>query len=69
MEHKITVTKYQVTFPRMTKKLFDEHENIYQITVINIRLNELQKKRSSTAENRKTDKERYKNDICASAEH
>ena len=44
MEHKITVTKYQVTFPRMTKKLFDEHENIYQITVINIRLNELQKK-------------------------
>lgn len=28
----------------MTKKLFDEHENIYQITVINIRLNELQKK-------------------------
>ena len=25
-------------------KLFDEHENIYQITVINIRLNELQKK-------------------------
>ena len=32
-----------MTFPRMTKKLFDEHENIYQITVINIRLNELQK--------------------------
>jgi hypothetical protein len=28
----------------MTKKLFDEHENIYQITVINSRLNELQKK-------------------------
>ena len=28
----------------MTKKLFDEHESIYQITVINIRLNELQKK-------------------------
>lgn len=28
----------------MTKKLFDEHENIYQIAVINIRLNELQKK-------------------------
>lgn len=28
----------------MTKKLFDEHKNIYQITVINIRLNELQKK-------------------------
>lgn len=26
------------------KKVFDEHENIYQITVINIRLNELQKK-------------------------
>ena len=25
----------------MTKKLFDEHENIYQITVINIRLNEM----------------------------
>lgn len=44
MRDKITVTKYQVTFPRMTKKLFDEHENIYQITVINIRLNELQKK-------------------------
>ena len=44
MRDKITVTKYQVTFPRMTKKLFDEHENIYQIAVINIRLNELQKK-------------------------
>lgn len=28
----------------MTKKLFDEHESIYQIAVINIRLNELQKK-------------------------
>ena len=28
----------------MTKKLFDEHENIYQIAVIIIRLNELQKK-------------------------
>ncbi len=28
----------------MTKKLFDEHKSIYQITVINIRLNELQKK-------------------------
>lgn len=36
--------KYQLMFPRMTKKLFDEHENIYQIAVINIRLNELQKK-------------------------
>ena len=44
MKHKITVIKYQVSFPRMTKKLFDEHENIYQIAVINIRLNELQKK-------------------------
>lgn len=44
MKHKFTVIKYQVTFPRMTKKLFDEHENIYQIAVINIRMNELQKK-------------------------
>lgn len=44
MEHKITIMKYQLMFPRMTKKLFDEHENIYQIAVINIRLNELQKK-------------------------
>lgn len=31
-------------FPRMTKKLFDEKERMYQITVICIRLDELQTK-------------------------
>lgn len=31
-------------FPKMTKKLFDEKERIYQITVICIRLDELQTK-------------------------
>ena len=31
-------------FPRMTKKLFDEKERMYQITVICIRLEELQTK-------------------------
>lgn len=44
MEHKITIMKYQLMFPRMTKKLFDEKERIYQITVICIRLDELQTK-------------------------
>ena len=44
MEHKITIIKYQLMFPRMTKKLFDEKERIYQITVICIRLDELQTK-------------------------
>ena len=36
--------KYQLMFPRMTKKLFDEKERMYQITVICIRLDELQTK-------------------------
>ena len=44
MEHKITIMKYQLMFPKMTKKLFDEKERIYQITVICIRLDELQTK-------------------------
>lgn len=36
--------KYQLMFPRMTKKLFDEKERMYQIAVICIRLDELQTK-------------------------
>ena len=44
MEYKITIMKYQLMFPKMTKKLFDEKERIYQITVICIRLDELQTK-------------------------
>lgn len=68
MEHKITIMKYQMMFPRMTKKLFDEKERIYQITVICIRLDELQTKGAGTTENGKTDKERYQNDVCTSAE-
>lgn len=40
MEHKITIMKYQLMFPRMTKKLFDEKERIYQIAAICIRLEE-----------------------------
>ena len=44
MEHKITIMKYQLMFPRMTKKLFDEKERIYQIAAICIRLDELQTK-------------------------
>ena len=44
MEHKITIMKYQLMFPRMTKKLFDEKERFYQIAVISIRLDELQTK-------------------------
>lgn len=36
--------KYQLMFPRMTKKLFDEKERIYQIAAICIRLDELQTK-------------------------
>ena len=43
-EYKITIMKYQLMFPKMTKKLFDEKERIYQITVICIRLDELQTK-------------------------
>lgn len=44
MEHKITIMKYQLVFPGMTKKLFDEKERFYQIAVISIRLDELQTK-------------------------
>lgn len=44
MEHKVTIMKYQMMFPRMTKKLFDEKERIYQIAAICIRLDELQTK-------------------------
>lgn len=44
MEHKITIMKYQLVFPGMTKKLFDEKERFYQITAISIRLDELQTK-------------------------
>lgn len=36
--------KYQLMFPMMTKKLFDEKERMYQIAVICIRLDELQTK-------------------------
>ena len=43
MEHKITIMKYQTMFPGMTKKLFDEKERFYQIAVISIRLDVLQK--------------------------
>lgn len=36
--------KYQIAFPGMTKKVFDEKNRIYQITAVSIRLDELQEK-------------------------
>lgn len=40
----ITIMKYQMQFPRMDRKLFDEKNRIYQITALSIRLDELQEK-------------------------
>lgn len=44
IEEKITIIKYQIAFPGMTKKVFDEKNRIYQITAVSIRLDELQEK-------------------------
>lgn len=40
----ITISKYQMLFPRMNKKLFDEKNRTYQITALSIRLDELREK-------------------------
>lgn len=38
----ITVKSYQMIFPRLTKKIFEEQQKLYQRAVIEIRLDELQ---------------------------
>ena len=40
----ITIMKYQMSFPKMTKELFCKENRIYQITALSIRLDELQEK-------------------------
>ena len=67
MEHKITIMKYQLMFPRMTKKLFDEKERIYQIAAICIRLDELQTKGAVLQKMGKPTKNGTKNDVCTGA--
>ena len=55
-------------FPGMIKKLFDEKERIYQITVISIRLDELQTKGAVLQKMGKPTKNGT-NDIHTGAEH
>ena len=38
----ITVKSYQMLFPRLTKKIFEEQQKLYQRAVIEIRLDNLQ---------------------------
>lgn len=41
-KNKLKIVKYEMTFTKMTKKLFDEQEKVYRVAMISIRLDELQ---------------------------
>ena len=43
-KNKLKIVKYQMTFTKMTKKLFDEQEKVYRVAMISIRLDELQER-------------------------